>query len=72
MARAQLLISTAFLVELIVMLAVAPKRWGYVRHHPLDPVIVVFTPPFLTSVLNGVRLLRLKPLVAWLFPSGGL
>ena len=44
-------------------------------------VIVVLTPPFLTSVLNGVRLLRLvrvarllrlKPLVAWLFRSGGL
>jgi voltage-gated potassium channel len=44
-------------------------------------VIVVLTPPFLTSIFNGVRLLRLvrvarllrlKPLVAWLFRSGGL
>ena len=71
----------AFLFELVVMLVVTPARWSYVRHHPLDLVIVVLTPPFLTSVLNGVRLLRLvrvarllrlKPLIAWLFRSGGL
>jgi voltage-gated potassium channel len=71
----------AFLFELVVMLAVTPNRWGYLRHHPLDLVIVILTPPFLTSIFNGVRLLRLvrvarllrlKPLVAWLFRSGGL
>jgi voltage-gated potassium channel len=71
----------AFLFELVVMLAVTPKRWSYLRHNPLDVVIVVLTPPFLASIFNGVRLLRLarvarllrlKPLVAWLFRSGGL
>lgn len=75
------LIWTAFLIELVVMLAVAPRRWSYLRRHPLDLVIVVLTPPFLSGVLNGVRLLRLvrvarlvrlKPLVAWLFRSGGV
>jgi voltage-gated potassium channel len=75
------LIWIAFLVELVVMLAVSPNRWRYLRHHPLDLAIVILTPPFLTSVFNGVRLLRLarvtrllrlKPLVAWLFRSGGL
>ena len=75
------LIWAAFLIELVVMLAVTPNRWSYLRHHPLDLVIVVLTPPFLTSVLNSVRLLRLvrvarllrlKPLIAWLFRSGGL
>ncbi len=75
------LIWTAFLIELVVMLAVTPNRWSYLRHHPLDLVIVVLTPPFVTSIFNGVRLLRLtrvarllrlKPLIAWLFRSGGL
>jgi voltage-gated potassium channel len=75
------LIWTAFLIELVVMLAVTPNRWSYLRQHPLDLVIVVLTPPFITSIVNGVRLLRLtrvarllrlKPLIAWLFRSGGL
>jgi voltage-gated potassium channel len=75
------LIWTAFVVELVVMLAVAPSRWTYLRRNPLDLVIVVLTPPFLTSMLNGVRLLRLvrvsrllrlKPLVRWMFARGGL
>ena len=74
------LIWTAFLIELVVMLAVTPNRWRYLRHNPLDLVIVVLTPPFITAIFNGVRLLRLvrvarllrlKPLVAWLFRSGG-
>jgi voltage-gated potassium channel len=71
----------AFLFELVVMLTVTPNRWRYLRHHPLDLVIVVLTPPFLTRIFDGVRLLRLlrvarllrlKPLIAWLFRSGGL
>lgn len=71
----------AFLTELIVMLAVTPNRWTYLRRNPLDLIIVVLTPPFLTNVLNGVRLLRLvrvarllrlEPLIRWLFRSGGL
>jgi hypothetical protein len=53
------LIWIAFLLELVVVLAVSPHRWRYLRHDPLDLLIVVLTPPFLTSVLNGVRLLRL-------------
>ncbi|HZE00579.1 MAG TPA: hypothetical protein VE155_02255, partial [Pseudonocardiaceae bacterium] len=33
----------AFLIELVVMLAVVPDRRLWLRHHPLDPFIVIFT-----------------------------
>lgn len=75
------LVWVAFLVELVVMLAVTPDRWRYLLHHPIDLAIVVLTPPFLTTAVNGVRLLRLArvtrllrlaPLVRWMFRSGGL
>ena len=71
----------AFTVELSVMLVVAPNRWSYLRRNPIDVIVVLLTPPFLTSVFDGVRalrlvrllrLLRLEPLVRWLFRSGGL
>jgi voltage-gated potassium channel len=71
----------AFVGEMVVMLAVSPNRWGYLRQNPLDPVVVLLTPPFLTSIFNGVRLLRLlrvarlmrlEPLLTWVFRGGGL
>lgn len=49
----------AFLVELVVMLAVSPDRWGYLKTHKLDTFIVLFTPPFGPASLQGARLLRL-------------
>lgn len=53
----------AFLVELVVMLAVVPNRRVWLRHHPLDPFIVIFTPPLLPAGLQGLRVLRLLRLV---------
>jgi voltage-gated potassium channel len=49
----------AFAFELVVMLAVVPNRWAWLRHHPLDPFIVFFTPPLLPPGLQGLRVLRL-------------
>ena len=75
------LVWAAFTVELVVLLAVAPNRGRYLLYHPIDVAIVVLTPPFLTSAVNGVRLLRLvrvtrllrlAPLVRWIFRSGVL
>jgi voltage-gated potassium channel len=54
---------TAFLVELVVMLAVVPDRRKWLRHHPLDAIIVVFTPPVLPAGLQSLRVLRLLRLV---------
>jgi voltage-gated potassium channel len=53
----------AFLIELVVMLAVVPNRRKWLRHHPLDPFIVFFTPPVLPAGLQGLRVLRLLRLV---------
>ncbi|HVY78069.1 MAG TPA: potassium channel family protein [Solirubrobacterales bacterium] len=53
----------AFLVELVVMLAVVPDRRVWLRHHPLDAIIVVFTPPLLPAGLQSLRALRLLRLV---------
>jgi voltage-gated potassium channel len=53
----------AFTIELVVMLAVVPDRRKWLRHHPLDPFIVFFTPPVLPAGLQGLRVLRLLRLV---------
>jgi voltage-gated potassium channel len=50
---------TAFAIELVVMLAVVPNRLKWLRHHPLDPFIVIFTPPILPAGLQSLRVLRL-------------
>lgn len=71
----------AFLAEVVAMLAVVPARWRWARDHPLEIAIVVLTPPFLSSVVQSVRvlrllrlarLLRLGPLVRTLFSVEGL
>lgn len=53
----------AFAVELIVMLAVVPERWRWLRSHPLEVVIVLLTPPFLPSSLQALRTLRVLRLL---------
>jgi hypothetical protein len=44
----------AFAIELVAMLAVVPHRRIWLRHHPLDLIIVVFTPPVLPAGLQGL------------------
>jgi voltage-gated potassium channel len=72
---------TMFLVELVVMLAIVPNRRQYLRHHPLELIIVVLTPPFFLNAVQGIRflrlfrllrLLRLAPLVRVLFSTEGV
>jgi voltage-gated potassium channel len=52
-----------FATELIVMLSVVPARRRWLMTHPLEVVIVVLTPPFVTGVLQSIRVLRLLRLV---------
>jgi voltage-gated potassium channel len=52
-----------FFAEVVVMLAVAPNRWRWVRDHPLDIAIVVLTPPFLPPSLQALRVFRLLRLL---------
>lgn len=53
----------AFAVELTVMLIVVRDRWGWVRSHLLEVVVVVLTPPFLPSSFQALRALRLLRLL---------
>jgi voltage-gated potassium channel len=49
----------AFVVELVVMLAVVPNRGRWLREHPVDVIATVLTPPILPAGLATARLLRL-------------
>ena len=53
----------AFLIELVVMLAVVPNRWRYIRYHPVEIAIVVLTPPVLPASFQFLRVLRLLRLL---------
>lgn len=53
----------AFLGELVTMLVVVPDRRAWLRHNPLDLVIVVLTPPVLPPGLQGLRAMRLLRLL---------
>ena len=53
----------AFLLEAVAMLWVVDDRGRWLREHPVEIVIVVLTPPFLSSALASLRVLRLLRLV---------
>jgi voltage-gated potassium channel len=52
-----------FLTEVVVMLALVPDRWRWLRENPLDVAIVILTPPFLPPPLQVLRLFRLLRLL---------
>src|SRR4051812_33106815 len=52
-----------FLAEVVVLLAVTPNRRRWLARHPLDVAIVLFTPPFMSGLVQSIRLLRLLRLV---------
>jgi voltage-gated potassium channel len=45
------------------MLRLVDNPWSWVRHHPLEVTIVVFTFPVLANALTAIRALRLLRLV---------
>ncbi|MEX1219606.1 MAG: potassium channel family protein [Solirubrobacterales bacterium] len=53
----------AFLFQLVVMLVLVPDRLKYLKHHPVDVVIVVLTPPVLPASLQALRMIRLLRLL---------
>ena len=54
---------SAFAIELVLMLAVVPDRRTWLRHNPLDLILVIFTPPVLPAGLQGLRILRMLRLL---------
>lgn len=55
----ELAIWLTFLAEVVIMLAVVPSKKAWLRHHPLEIVTVVLTPPALLTAVQPIRLLRL-------------
>jgi voltage-gated potassium channel len=61
-SAANWVIWTAFLLELVAVLIVAPRKRAALKAHWLETLIVVITPPFLPGVFSafrGARLIRL-------------
>jgi voltage-gated potassium channel len=52
-----------FLAEVVVMLAIVPNRWRWIKANPLDLAIVILTPPFLPASLQALRVFRLLRLL---------
>ncbi len=52
-----------FAFNLVLMLALVPDRLKYLRHHPIDLIVVVLTPPVLPPGLQALRALRLLKLL---------
>jgi voltage-gated potassium channel len=53
----------AFVAEVVILLRVVPDRGRWLRDHPLDLAIVIFTPPFLPASLQAARVFRLLRLL---------
>jgi voltage-gated potassium channel len=52
-----------FVAELVIMLAIVPDRWRWIRTHKLDVAITVLTPPVMPPGLQSLRALRLLRLL---------
>jgi voltage-gated potassium channel len=52
-----------FAFNLALMLALVPDRLKYLRHHPIDAIVVFLTPPILPASLQALRALRLLRLL---------
>jgi voltage-gated potassium channel len=69
-----------FLAEVVVMLAVVPDRWRWVRENPIAVGVTALTPPFLSAfaplrllrLVRVLRLVRLAPLMRRVFSMQGL
>jgi len=53
----------AFAIEFVVMLALVPDRKKYLRHHPVEVIVVFLTPPVLPATLQSLRAIRLLRLL---------
>jgi hypothetical protein len=53
------IIWAAFFAETVTMLAVVPSKRDWLRHHPIEVAIVLFTFPLLTAAVQSVRVLRI-------------
>jgi voltage-gated potassium channel len=52
-----------FAAELVCILWVTPNRWRWMLDNPLEPLIVIFTPPIVPNTVRAAQLLRLLRLL---------
>ena len=52
-----------FALELVVMLILVPDRKLYLKHHPVELIVVILTPPVLPASLQALRAIRLLRLL---------
>lgn len=52
-----------FVAEIVVMLSIVPDKKRWVREHPIDVIVTIFSPPVLPTSLAAARLLRLLRLL---------
>ena len=52
-----------FALELVVMLILVPDRKKYLKHHPVELIVVFLTPPILPASLQALRAIRLLRLL---------
>jgi voltage-gated potassium channel len=50
---------SAFVAQAVIMLRVVDDKKQWLRHHPLDVAIVLFTTPLLPAALESARIFRL-------------
>ncbi|MDO8209005.1 potassium channel family protein [Conexibacter sp. CPCC 206217] len=70
-----------FVAEIVVMLSIVPDKKRWLRQHPIDVIVTIFSPPVLPTslaaarllrLLRVLRLLRLAPLARRLFSLDGV
>jgi voltage-gated potassium channel len=54
---------SVFFIEVVVMLWITPRRWEWVRSHPVDIAATVLTPPFAPAAWQAIRAFRLLRLL---------
>jgi len=52
-----------FALELVIMLVLVPDRKLYLKHHPVELIVVFLTPPVLPASLQSLRAIRLLRLL---------
>lgn len=52
-----------FALELVLMLLFVPDRKKYLKHHPVELIVVFLTPPVLPASLQALRAIRLLRLL---------
>ena len=63
LAVADWLIWSAFMVEAAVLLSLVDDRREWLRRHPVEVVVIVFSFPLFANAFAGIRMLRLLRLV---------